>query len=158
MKGKLIQILFITALVIGFWSCDKNRIIDQFKPIEKTSWNVDSIAHFSFEISDTLSQYNILLNVRNDIKYGYSNLWLFVSLAAPNNTVTKDTFELSLADATGKWLGQGFGGVRTRRVMYQRNKIFKNSGEYTISLQHGMREKTLKGITDIGCRIEKVEE
>ena len=31
------------------------------------------------------------------------------------------------------------------------------SGDYKISIQHGMREEYLKGISDLGIRIEKVE-
>jgi gliding motility-associated lipoprotein GldH len=31
------------------------------------------------------------------------------------------------------------------------------SGKYTVKLRHGMREDVLKGIHDVGFRIEKVE-
>lgn len=157
MKKALFQFIFTSLICVLIWSCDKNRVIEQYQSIPKTGWNKDSLSVFNFEITDTLDQYNIFINVRNNIKYSYSNLWLFIALSQPSGITSKDTFEISLADPSGKWLGEGFGGIKTRQAVYRQNVPFNISGKYTIVLQHGMRNTKLKGITDIGCRIEKVD-
>ena len=110
-----------------------------------------------FPVHDTLQNNNLYINVRNDIKYKYSNLWLFIEIDQPGNNSVTDTFEITLADPSGKWLGEGFGGIKNRQVIFKRNVYFPVSGEYKINIRQGMRENVLKGITDIGIRVEKQE-
>ena len=82
---------------------------------------------------------------------------MFIEIDQPGSNTVTDTFEITLADPTGKWLGEGFGGLKNRQVIYKRNVYFPVSGEYKISIRQGMRENLLKGITDIGVRLEKQE-
>jgi len=155
MKRKVFQMILIACVLMAFVSCDKNRIFEAYQPVSSEGWNKDSLATFLVNVNDTLQNHNILLNVRNEIEYKYSNLWLFVEISEPQGLVMKDTFEITLASPAGKWLGDGFGGLRTRQVMYRRNVYFPLPGEYKMSIQHGMRESILDGISDIGIRVEK---
>ncbi len=157
MKRSGIQIFVFLLSVLFFMACDKNRIYEYYRPIEKAGWDKDSLLVFDFHVSDTLQNHNLYINVRNDIKYNYSNLWLFIAIDEPGGTELTDTFEITLADPSGKWIGEGFGGIKTRQTMFKRDVYFPVSGNYTINIQHGMRENILKGITDIGVRVEKQE-
>ena len=105
----------------------------------------------------TVQNYNLYINIRNDINYGYSNLWLFVDIEQPDGASICDTFEMVVADASGKWLGEGFGGLKTRKAVYRSNVYFPHSGKYKVSVQQGMRENKLEGISDVGFRVEKME-
>lgn len=155
MKQLKFQLLIIGCLLIILAACDNNRVFDEYKPIPKSGWNKDSVVVFSVPVTDTVQNHNMFINVRNDVNYPYSNLWLFIDIIEPGGKALKDTFELSLADPTGKWLGEGMGGVKTRQVIYRRDVYFPVSGTYKIELQQGMRKDILKGIRDIGIRIEK---
>jgi len=155
MKQLKFQLLLIGCLLFILAACDNSRVFDQYKPIPKSGWNKDSLVVFSVPVTDTVQNHNMYINVRNDVDYPYSNLWLFVDIIQPGGKALKDTFELSLADPAGKWLGEGMGGVKTRKVIYRRNVYFPVSGTYKIELQQGMRKDNLKGIRDIGIRIEK---
>jgi gliding motility-associated lipoprotein GldH len=157
MSRTVFNILFSAILVVLIISCDRNRIFEDYQKIPQAGWNKDSLVTFNVPISDTLVTNNLYINVRNDIKYNYSNLWLFVEIVQPGDIALSDTFEMSLADPSGKWLGEGFGGIKTRQVIYKRNVYFPVSGEYRINIQQGMREDLLKGITDVGFRVEKLE-
>ena len=149
-------LIFITVVVL-FISCDKNQIYDKFQPVPKSGWSKDSVLVFDIPVTDTMQNQNLYVNVRNDVRYKYSNLWLFIEVIQPGSTELTDTFEITLADPSGKWLGEGFGGIKTRKAIYRRNVYFPVSGNYRINIQHGMREDILKGITDIGVRLEKLE-
>ena len=149
------QLLFFGLLLLVFASCDNSRVYEKFKPVPKSGWNKDSLVVFSIPVSDTLHNHNLYIDVRNDITYSYSNLWLFVEVEQPGGKSLKDTFELSLADPTGKWLGNGWGGKKTRQVIYRRDVYFPIPGTYIIKLQQGMRESNLKGISDVGIRVEE---
>jgi len=155
MKGKLIHSVIFFSILAVFVSCDKNLVFEKNLPIPDDGWNKDSVLLFDIPITDTLQNHNFYINVRNDIKYKYSNLWLFIEIDRPGNISVTDTFEITLADPSGKWLGEGFGGVKNRQVIYKGNIYFPVSGEYKINIRHGMRENVLKGIDDIGIRLEK---
>lgn len=149
------QLVFIGLLFVILASCDNNRVFEDYKPIQKSAWNKDSIMVFPIPVKDTLQNHNLYINVRNDVTYSYSNLWLFIEIDQPGGEMLKDTFEISLADPSGKWLGEGRGGKKNRQVIYRRDVYFPTSGTYHIKLQQGMRETNLKGINDVGIRVEK---
>ncbi len=147
---------FFGLLLIIFSACDRNKIFEEYKPIPDSGWNQDSLVHFSIPVTDTLQQHNLYINVRNKVSYSYSNLWLFVEIVQPDGKAVKDTFEISLADPSGKWFGEGFGGLKTLQTIYRRNVYFPVSGEYKINIRQGMREENLEGISNIGFRVEKI--
>jgi gliding motility-associated lipoprotein GldH len=147
--------LFIVILSCLF-ACDSKRVFDKYQKIPESNWHKDSLIIFSIPVHDTLQNHNILIQIRNETTYKYSNLWLFVEIMQPGGEVLRDTFEIVLADPSGRWFGEGFGGLKTLQAIYRRNVYFPVSGEYTISLQHGMRDEILSGIHDAGIRVEKV--
>lgn len=150
------QFLFTGLFLIALAACDINRVFEEYQPIHEGNWHKDSLVVFDIPISDSLQNNNLYINIRNDINYGYSNLWLFVEIEQPGGMAVKDTFEMVLAEPSGKWLGEGFGGLKTRQAIYRSNVFFPNSGDYKISLQQGMRETILEGINDVGFRVEKM--
>ncbi len=149
---------FLTGLVILITviSCNIDEVNSKYQPIRNSKWHRDSTAIFQFPVTDTLQYHDLYINVRNDISYKYSNLWLFVKIFQPgDSTAVADTLEVTLADESGKWLGHGFGGVKTNEALFRHNVYFPLSGSYTIQIEQGMRDRVLDGITDIGYRLEK---
>ena len=153
-----LQIILTILVLTGFSSCDRNLIFEKYEPIPENGWHKDSLVVFNIAVTDTLQNHNLYINVRNDIEYKYSNLWLFIEINQPGEIGVADTLELTLADPKGKWLGEGFGGIKTQQIRYKSGVYFPVSGEYTINIQHGMRDVLLEGITDIGFRVEKVSQ
>ncbi len=139
-------------------ACQPKIIYETYKEIDQRSWNKDSLAVFEIPVTDTIHNFDLYINVRNDVNYNYSNLWLFVTIEEPDGKTVEDKFEITLAEPSGKWMGEGVGGLKTREVLYRRNIFFPSSGDYTITLQQGMRENVLKGISDVGVRIERVKD
>ncbi len=152
---KLSKFVYVGLLLAILSACDANRVFDEYKPIIEESWHKDSLLVFTIPITDTVQNHNLYINVRNDIDYDYSNLWLFINIEQPGGVARRDTFEIALADPSGRWLGEGFGGYKTRKAAYRSNVFFPISGDYRISIQQGMRQNRLKGISDLGLRIEK---
>ncbi len=130
-------------------------MFEDYYTCNSAGWNKDSLAVFSFEIEDSTLRYNLLLSSRNLESYPYSNLWLFVEVLSPNSITISDTIEYKLAEANGKWTGKGTGGVYLNQFGYRSNVFFPQKGTYTVTVQHAMRNNDLKGLKDIGLRIEK---
>ena len=150
-----VRMIPLFAAVILLTACDTKRYFEENKPIVQGSWKSGEKVHFDIQITDTLSRYTFFLNVRNSIDYPYSNLYLFIHSTNTTGKNAQDTIECQLADYTGKWLGSGFGSIKFNRFIIQKGVNFRHRGRYTFEIEQAMRVKELKGIVDVGIRIEK---
>jgi len=155
MHYTLKTLLFLSVLLIS--SCDSSGVYDKYKSISNAGWEKNSKQCFDVNIKDTIQEYNFILNIRNNNEYPYRNVFFFVNTHFPDSTVSRDTIEVVLADKKGQWLGEGFGEIKTSKFMLQHSIRFPQKGDYTFEVMQGMRCDTLKGIEDIGIRIEKFD-
>jgi len=145
----------IVILAIGIVSCDRKRVFESYRTLDKNGWNKDSIVTFNVTLTDTVKNDNIFVNIRNKGTYPYSNLWLFLTIGSPDGKTHTDTVEFSLAEPSGKWKGSGIGGLHDNQIIYKSSVYFPHKGNYKFQLKQGMRDNVLQGIRDIGIRIEK---
>ena len=154
MKGKIIAGILFAFLFLA--ACTNNNVYFQYHPVNPKGWSADSLYTFDVEITDTISAYNVYVNVRNTPDYKNQNLWLFILEESPEGVVINDTIEFYLADVRGKWLGSGVGSIKEMPVLYHQGIKFERSGIYTYKIGHGMRDNNLVGINDLGIRVEKI--
>ncbi|HQO49545.1 MAG TPA: gliding motility lipoprotein GldH [Bacteroidales bacterium] len=144
--------VIFTALLMN--SCGRKYLFDDIHAINKDGWTAKQKERFVFNVPDTNNTYFFYMQVRHDIEYRYSNLYLFVETQFPNGNITRDTLECILAEPNGKWTGKGYGRLKENLIMLNPTIKFPLKGDYTIDIEQGMRDENLKGITDIGIRIE----
>lgn len=149
------NLLIILSLALLFVACDPQGVYEENVQIPESSWHMDSVATFSVHMADTLTVFNVKLNIRNTTSYPNSNLYLFVTTHSPGGAVLRDTVECFLANEKGKWLGRGVGRFRDSQVPYKMYVRLPEVGTYTFVLQQGMRMVSLPGIHSVGVRIEK---
>jgi gliding motility-associated lipoprotein GldH len=154
---KINKILLGLLISVLFASCSGNSVFLRYAHISNSGWHKDSTAVFTVPINDTESLFNVIIDIRSRNEYPYQNLYLFAQLTAPDGTTTGDTLNCILTDNLGRWLGKGIGSTSTLPIMYMPAVKFKKAGDYTFSIQQGMREEVLEGINDIGLRVEKKE-
>jgi gliding motility-associated lipoprotein GldH len=141
--------------VIGYWllvigclsltACHNNIEYSRFHSIPSGEWAVDSVMEFPFKVVHTEPAYSMIIYVRHTERYPYQNMWLFV-----DNGPRRDTIEFYLADDRGQWLGDHHNGFIEMPVLLEQNYHFKDTGTHHMTIQHGMRDSVLRGITDIG--------
>jgi gliding motility-associated lipoprotein GldH len=121
-------------------------------PIE--GWHADSIAHFTLDVQDTLSSYAVYLKLRHNHEYPWQNIWFFRSISSHQGIEYTDTINYVLADDMGKWLGKGIGDKKMVTMPLTSQALqFKHPGEYTFSIQHGMRDTVLSGVLELGLEV-----
>lgn len=147
----------LVVFMFLFISCDPNQVYEENREISEYEWHKDSVVTFNVNIQDTINPHNIYVNVRNTSQYKMQNLFLFITTTSPNSSTLVDTFECYLADARGKWTGNGWGDIYDNQFLYKQNIRFPISGNYQFEYVQAMRTEKLKYISDIGLRIEKVE-
>ena len=106
-------------------------------------------------VIDTTSAYDILFCNRITGQYPYSNMFLFITIMAPDRSHQSDTLECIMADKRGKWLGRGFGNVWSYSIPYKRNIAFPMKGTYVFYIEQAMRVENLPHVLDAGLKIEK---
>jgi gliding motility-associated lipoprotein GldH len=89
--------------------------------------------------------------------YPYQNLWIFCNEEQPIGELKRDTMECVLADDFGKWHGKGISLFQSSFPVHSVYK-FPYAGQYTFSFKQGMRDHELKGIQEIGLRVEKANQ
>jgi gliding motility-associated lipoprotein GldH len=152
-KTAFLLILLLPASSI-FFACNSNQFYEKNTVIKNNSWYFKDSKVFEVELKDSLKIYNFYINVRNTIDYKYANLYLFINSELPDGKIAKDTVEFQIADYQGKWLGKGSGKFRYNSFLLRKNISFNKKGLYKFNLVHAMRSDSLKGIADVGIRID----
>lgn len=154
-------LIFGFALSLLFLSCDKKRIFDEYRQIDG-SWAQKQKVSFAFEQKDTLQDYNMFINIRNNNDYPYNNLFLIVTMLQPDGVSKVDTLEYQMANPDGSLMGDGFSDVKESKLWYKENTKFPKVGKYVVSIQQAVRESgkvsgvtQLQGVSEVGFRIEK---
>lgn len=149
----------LASICIAFLaiSCSDNTAYIEAKELPVKGWHKDSIVNFNVPVTDASLEYNVLLNIRHNENYPSQNLWLFVNYTGPDKVTVTDTLECYLADNSGKWLGTGFGSLRSMPLLFKQKLKFKKAGNYRFSIQQGMRILELQGINDIGIELQKID-
>lgn len=161
MKIKNSLLIILVALLI--LSCDKKRVFDDYKSVGN-AWHKDSIITFKLPKLESEKNYNLFINVRDNNDYPFDNLFLIVSLEQPNKKVIVDTLEYKMANPDGTLMGDGFTDIKESKLFYKEKMAFKSKGDYKIHIQQAVRQTgkvsgvdDLKGITEIGFRVESTE-
>lgn len=156
--------LAVFGMLLLLSSCDKGRVFDEYKELDG-KWKKDNKLSFSFDQKDTVSKYNMFINVRNNNSYPYNNLFLIVELQEPGTKLVKvDTLEYPMANPDGSLMGEGFSDIKESKLWYKENVRFPKAGKYTVTVQQAVRKggevpgvEELDGVTDVGLRIESTE-
>ncbi|WP_353777041.1 gliding motility lipoprotein GldH [Winogradskyella sp. 3972H.M.0a.05] len=157
---------WIISLLLVCFACDSNQIFDAYESFPN-KWHKDEVVSFSMTPPDSTQAYNLYVNIRNNNDYRFNNLFLIVELNYPNGKAIKDTLKYKMAAPDGTLLGTGFSDVKENKLWYKGYEspfVFNETGEYTINIQHAMREngkvdgvENLEGITDVGFRVESIK-
>ena len=146
-------------IVTLFISCDEKRVFDEYKSVGD-AWHKDSIVTFNLPELDSTKRYNLFINLRDNNKYQYNNLFLIVAMELPNGFTKVDTLEYQMANPDGTLLGDGFSDIKESKLYFKENVKFR--GKYKVHIKQAVRETgkipgvvLLDGITEVGFRIEK---
>ena len=160
------KITICCLILITIFACDKKAVFDQYTSLD-SPWHKGHPIAFKFNISDTVQPFDLLLKLRTNKTYEFSNLFLIVSLHYPKGKVQKDTLEYKMANPDGSMLGQGAMFIKEHRLWYKGHDTpfnFTEIGEYSLEILHANRvlgntgaQVFLEGVEDVGFSIETVQ-
>lgn len=151
----------IIMVLLAMVSCDDNLVATDSFSFDKASWPASQKVDFKMNPQDTIHNYGIFLNMRNNKEYAFKNLWLITQIKFPQGKIVTDTLQYEMADAQGRFLGSGKDIVENKLV-FKKDFRFRESGTYELTLQQAMRKsgnaaplEQLEGVLDVGYTIEK---
>ena len=151
----IISQISILLVAILFSACNNNVVYDENKEVNQQAWKTTDKLYYEVDITYTIKDYKLAINIRNTIEYPYSNIFFYMNTILPNGKVTKcDTIECYLAYPDGTWKGKGSSKIRDNRFWIAKNIKFEQKGKYTFELRQATIDSTLKGICDVGLHLE----
>lgn len=154
-KNKCSWILMLVFTVLAF-SCNSDIVFTDTFTIPEKTWDLNEVPVFEVPVADTVSANNIIIMIRTGSAYPFRNIYFFVTAVNPGGKAITDTLHYNLADEKGNWYGKGFGEIHALNLPYKSNIYFPSTGTYSFKIRHGMRAEDLKGVYDIGLRVEKI--
>jgi gliding motility-associated lipoprotein GldH len=146
----------LIALVLSFSACQKVDVFEKNISLKDQHWPSSFKPEISFNISDTISSYNIFVVVRHNDTYRYNNLWLNIYTLSPGDSVTKpQALDLQLASNEQGWLGTGMDDIFEHRIKISQTPVSLKAGTYRFQLEQIMRDDPLESILNVGIRVER---
>ncbi|MDZ4146666.1 MAG: gliding motility lipoprotein GldH [Flavobacteriaceae bacterium] len=156
-----VNVFLLIILIAMSTSCDRKMILDEYQNVGGF-WQKDRAVVFNFNPPDTLQQYNLFINLRNNNDYGFSNIFLITELYFPNGVIQTDTLQYMMTNPKGEWLGNGFTDLKENKLLYKENFRFPSLENHQVYIKQAVRKigavdgiVELKGISQVGFRIEK---
>ena len=152
---KQIFLFFITSFLLV--ACTTVDVFEKNITIPKHEWSSSFKPEIIFNISDTVSRYNIFAVIRHTDAYRYKNIWMNMYTQFPGDSVKKQKLDVQLATDDKGWLGSGMDDIFEHRVLITDEPKLLRAGTYRFRLEHIMREDPLEYVMNVGIRVEKVK-
>jgi gliding motility-associated lipoprotein GldH len=155
-SAKVIVTILISGLLTG---CLPSPFYQKQEAIPNNAWNFAFRPVFKFDITDSTAKYYPYIIIQHSQAYSYSNLWLWLYIKTPGDSlIKKERLNLTLAAPDGRWLGRGLGAIYEERIAINLGESvkLKKPGTYEIMLEQNMRKNPLPEILHIGMRVQKV--
>lgn len=148
---------FYTWLVlISVVSCQSDYYFSQIE-IPKDAWTYNNSVEFIFPVEDTISTYDMHLEIDHLDSYPFQNLYMKLVTELPNDSIYYQTVSFELSDKAGYWLGTCQGPNCGIKIPIQTNIHFTQIGQYRLTLNQFTRTDSLTGIGQIALRISEAQ-
>jgi len=158
-KNPIKKLLFVIfGCVVGLTACVRMDYYEKSEVMPGHEWSSNNPVTGSFEITDTLTGYNIFLVLRHTDAYRYNNIWVQVDLKSPADSLYSQRLDLSLGSDAAGWEGSGMNDIwEVRKRLTANAQSFKTAGKYEYRLKQIMREDPLRHVMAVGLRVQKQE-
>ena len=151
--------MILTAVII-FCGCNwTTGVFEKNQDFNSHEWGSSVRPDIAFEISDTISSYNIYIVVRHTDAYHFNNMYVRATVKEPgDNKGRTGDYDLQLATNGKGWIGTAMDDIYEARLLIQPKTRFRKAGTYHIILEQLMREDPLRNVLSAGLRMEKAPE
>lgn len=151
-----IRLLWLAALPLLITTCsvDNSVPLNYYCHIDNSEWDTQDKKVFTLDTVETTGDYKLSVALRATKEVQLQEIYIVVEQQLCDPAFCKkDTLIVQLTDRQGNMMGKGLGLYNYIVPLSRHLRLHKGqSGEITLS--HIMRRTPLKGITDVGIKIE----
>ncbi len=144
--------LFIILTV----ACQSVPAFESYQELSGESWENNHVLEFNAHIPDS-GLYQVTLHIRHTSNFEMTNLWCIISTRSHASQQLHDTVNIKIASPSGNWLGKG-GQIKTVSQIINKNPVTLPQGNVLFRIKQGMQSENLRGVKNVGIRIEKVKD
>jgi gliding motility-associated lipoprotein GldH len=155
------HLLFCVVILTGFLACSEPSLFLDYRHFEG-SWPAAEKVVFPLD-SLTDQPVNMMIHIRNNPRYPFSNLFLIARLKAGDSLLVCDTLEYAMATPQGAWLGSGFLEVKESKLWWKEKYKLPLANGLQVELEHALRfngieqaTDPLEGIVSVGFAVEEI--
>lgn len=149
-------LLFTFLLILA--ACGPKYAIKKTYNLPDNQWTYADSLRFEFDIQDTTTLYNLLLDVKHTTDFGFQNLYTRIHTQFPNGTRLSKPVSLELADQAGVWQGNCNSKTCTIEIPIQEGAYFNQPGHYIITVEQFMRDSIINGVQDVTLKVAETGE
>jgi len=147
--------VFIAIVVLLLTSCQEGAFYEKNSVIPGQLWDNGFKPEFQVEVKDKQDKYSLFFNIRHTAYYPYSDFSFHVQQKGKGIQDSVYHYEIKLAEADGRWLGNSAGNLYEQTKLISENLSFPDTGKYVFSIGQSMRDNPIRGINDVGIKIIK---
>jgi gliding motility-associated lipoprotein GldH len=148
-------------ILISLMACQEPKLFMDYRNFDER-W--ESTQKAVFELDSIAPQpINMMIYIRNNQRYPFSNLFLIARLKKGDSLLLCDTLEYAMANAQGNWLGKGFLEVKESKLWWKENYELPAAQNLKVELEHALRFSgneqaldALEGIVGVGFAVEEI--
>jgi gliding motility-associated lipoprotein GldH len=152
--------IYLLLLIIVFSGCGKKRIYEQYKDIENKIWyriDRNHILTFEVPVKDTLSDYDIIMNVKYMKGYQFNDLTFIMTIYTPDKEEKDSKHTIILKGTNGEYRGKVKGDIFELSTPLFSKFRFNRKGTYKFEIENWMSKYEIPGIVKIGLIVQKNE-
>ncbi len=149
------RLLLLSFSLFFLTACGTDYLLDQRYALDKETWTYDQILGFEADIPDTLSIYNLWIDIEHHKDFPFQNLYTRITTGFPDQRQIEQLLSFELADKFGNWQGDCSGQYCSYRIPIQEGAFFNQTGKHTFQLEQYMRADSIPHVRAIGFQIEK---
>ena len=151
------NIFLIGMIAVVLLGCQTKQLFEQSTIYPDHKWASKQVNEYQFQINDSTVPYQVYFVIRHHNAYHYKNIWIQLKTTTPNDSVSKQSVNLNLADDIKGWFGTGMDDLYDQRIPINSEPVYFKKGLYKFALSHTMREDPLDNILSTGIRVEKAK-
>lgn len=146
--------IFFVGKSLLFSSCGPSYFFDEKKEIQNSNWTYQDSLDFTIDVTDTLSIYNLYLDINHSTEYSFQNIYIRIHTKYPNGQRVTQQVPIDMMRKVGIWYGDCNSEECDLRVTLREGSFFNALGKHTLTIEQFMRKDPLEGINSVALRIE----
>lgn len=140
--------------LVGLWGCKDDRTYDRYHDVNVTEWEHNDTMKFAIP-RQWGGRYKMSVGVLANHEYPFQQLSLVVrTRIIPSQRTITDTVTIRITDSDGMPLGKP--GITSTELLSKVTQFdLKNSDSLYVTINHNMRQESIKGISSVGIRLTK---